>query len=388
MAPTNGSRILLIASLSRSLISFRGDYIQHLAANGYEVFAAAPEISAEVGEQLRGLGATPLTFRLQRTGLNPFSDIRTIFDLKALMKKHRIDLVFPYTIKPVIYGSIAARGLNIQVISLITGLGFTFSAGSRWAKILQRVTQVLYRFALKKNSMVIFQNTDDRDLFFSTRILKKKQPTSVVSGSGVNLDHYPFRVRKRTDGNVTFAMVARLIREKGVDLYIGAAKTLRKEYPQATFQLIGATVGSPSAIAPEILEKLHDNGIISFLGSRRDIPQLLHAADVFVLPTYYREGIPRSILEALSIGMPIITTDTPGCRETISNQKNGYLIPPKDQEALTNAMRQFLTNPEQIEHMGTASNTLAQERFDVRLVNAHLLKIVNEYARPHKIDDN
>ena len=373
-----GTRILVVASLSKSLINFRGDYIKHLTRTGYKVFAAAPEISEEVRSELEELGATALSFKLQRTGLNPLQDLGTIRELKQLMKEHQIQLVFPYTIKPVIYSSFAAKSLGIPVISLITGLGFTFSAASPKARFLQGITEKLYKRALRTNKVVIFQNKDDRDLFLKRKIITAEQPTAVVSGSGVNLNRYPFRENSAQDGEVVFVMVARLIREKGIHLYVEAAKNLKSKYPQSRFLVVGSARNSPSAIDPEELQSLDNSGTIQYLGSRNDIPDILREADVFVLPTYYREGIPRSILEALSIGMPIITTDTPGCRETVVYGKNGYLIPPKDLNSLIDAMEKILEEPSNINSMGKESRKMAEERFDVRLVNQSLLGILEK----------
>lgn len=175
--------VLIIASMANSLHHFRGDFIAELIKQGYTVFAAAPEMTSKNIDELTQLGATPITMDLDRTGLNPVKDFKSVLQIKNLIKKHQIDLVFPYTIKPVVYGSIAANICNKPTISLITGLGFTFSGASTKANILQQITKRLYRYALRKNKLVIFQNEDDRQLFFEKRILSKKQKTDIVNGS-------------------------------------------------------------------------------------------------------------------------------------------------------------------------------------------------------------
>ncbi|PCJ92304.1 MAG: glycosyltransferase family 1 protein [Flavobacteriaceae bacterium] len=370
-------RILIVGSAAIPLIHFRGEFIKSLIKAGYEVYAGAPEMSEEISEELQKIGAVPLSYALQRTGLNPLKDIKSILGLKTLMRNHKIDLVFSYTIKPVIYSSIAARMLKIPAVSLITGLGFTFSASSTKAKMLQRITEVLYRFGIRKNKIIIFQNPDDRDLFLNRHIISQNQNTAIVDGSGVSLHNYPYRVNENSTKRIVFVLVARLIKEKGVDLFMDAAETLKTSFPEAEFHIIGQPDLLPSAIKLETLQDFHNRSIIVYHGPQDNVPEMLYKSDVFVLPSYYREGIPRSILEALSIGMPIITTDTPGCRQTIVDNENGYLIAPKDVSALTEAMRNLLEHPEQIKPMGIASRVLATEKYDVNIINRKLIELLD-----------
>ncbi|WP_136465442.1 glycosyltransferase family 4 protein [Flagellimonas onchidii] len=369
--------ILIIASLANSLPHFRGDFMAALVKQGYKVFAAAPEMSNDVSERLQKLGVTTVSFQLDRTGLNPIKDFKSILELKKIIKEYKIDLVFPYTIKPVVYGSIAANMAKKPVISLITGLGFTFSGASKKAKFLQKITKRLYRYSLRKNKLVIFQNEDDRQLFLQNRIVSKNQNTDVVNGSGVNLEKYPFRKVKVTTSNVKFVIVARLIKEKGIQLFMDTAKELKKTYPQAEFHIIGGMADPPSGVNMEIVKQLHDAKIIVFHGLKDNVPEFLKDMHVFVLPSFYREGVPRSILEALSIGMPVITTDTPGCKETIIPETNGFLIPPKSLDPLIDTCRYFLDNPASIENMGQESRNLAEKKFDVNIINQFLVAHIN-----------
>ena len=371
-------RILLIASLAKSLVHFRGDFMKYLISNNYEVYAAAPKIDMEDKQDLVALGITPIEFSLQSTGLNPIKDLISIYELKRIISKYKISIVFPYTIKPVIYGSIAARIARVPVISLITGLGFTFSASSMKAKFLQYITEIMYRIALRKNRTVIFQNTDDLELFLKRKVIGRNQQVAIVNGSGVNLTKYPYRIKENLSDNIKFVMVARMITEKGINIYIESAIEIKKVYANAEFHVIGAPDTSPSAIKLEWLEELHRKGIIVYHGHQTNVMTFLHDCDVFVLPTFYREGVPRSILEALSIGMPIITTNTPGCRETVKNGINGFLVEPKDQKSLTNAMIEILDNPKKVGSMGKASRSLAEEKFDVHIINHELLEIIKD----------
>ncbi|WP_179006907.1 glycosyltransferase family 4 protein [Winogradskyella forsetii] len=372
----DNKNIMIVASLSASLINFRGDFIKSLVDNGYMVFAAAPDHPSNIRSKLVSLGATPLQFNLNRTGLNPFKDMTSISELKGLIKDNNIDLVFPYTVKPVIYSSIAANQCNVPVVSLITGLGYAFTGLSTKARLLQRFNETLYKLSIRKNKVIVFQNKDDHQLFLDRNIISKEQSVAFVSGSGVNLNQFSFQ-EKNTSDKVSFLLVARLIKEKGIALYMEAAKILKAKYPQAEFHLIGATETSPSAISENEINELHKEGIIVFHGKQRNIEEHLHKRDVFVLPSYYREGLPRTTLEACACGNPIITTDSVGCRESVKEGINGFLIEPQNLEALIKPMEYFITNPKKIREMGINSRKYAEERFDVDIINKDLIDIIN-----------
>jgi glycosyltransferase involved in cell wall biosynthesis len=368
-------RILLIASYAGSLIRFRGDFIEALIKEGFKVFTAAPSYTEEVRQKIKEMGAITIEFNLQRTGLNPIKDFKSILELKSIIKENEIDLVFPYTVKPVIYGSIAANMSNTAVISLITGLGYAFTGLTTKARILQRFNETLYKLSIRKNKVIVFQNRDDYQLFLDRKVISKKQKVDFVSGSGVNLNQFKFK-EKNTSDKVSFLLVARLIKEKGIELYMEAAKTLKVKYPNTEFHLIGVPETSPSAISENELNKLHKEGVIIFHGEQKNIEEHLNAVDVFVLPSYYREGLPRTTLEACACGNPIITTDSVGCRESVKEGVNGFLIEPQNLEALISSIEFFITNPEKIKEMGVASRKYAEERFDVNIINSDLINII------------
>ena len=184
------------------LIIVLESFIDDLIKNGFIVYGAAPDMNDETSNALKSLGAIPLEYKLQRTGLNPFKDLKSIYELKKLIKENNINLVFPYTIKPVIYGSIAANMTKVPTISLITGLGFTFSGTSKKARILQKITEILYKISIRKNKLIVFQNVDDHKLFLDRNIIAKSHPVDFVSGSGVNLNKYPTRINKKKCFNV------------------------------------------------------------------------------------------------------------------------------------------------------------------------------------------
>lgn len=366
---------MIIASYAGSLVWFRGDFIKCLIQNGFEVFTAAPDYTDEDIKDLKNIGAVPIQFNLQRSGLNPFKDFKSIMELKSIIKENQIDLAFPYTVKPVIYGSIASNLCNISVVSLITGLGYTFSGLSMKSKILQKVNELLYKLSIRKNKTIVFQNNDDYQLLLDRNVISKHQTVAFVSGSGVNLNYFTFKEKNPTDA-VSFLLVARLIKEKGIDLYMEAAKILKVKYPQAEFHLIGPTETTPSAISEAEIKKLHTDGVIVFHGPQENVVEHLHNRDVFVLPSYYREGLPRTTLEACACGNPIITTDSVGCRESVKEGINGFLIEPQNLEALVNAMEYFILNPLKVKEMGINSRKYAEERFDVNIINNDLVAII------------
>ncbi|WP_179354440.1 glycosyltransferase family 4 protein [Winogradskyella vidalii] len=370
-------KILLIASYDGSLIRFRGDFIKYLIKSGFDVFATAPSFTEKNSELIKAMGATPIEFNLQRTGLNPLKDIKSIQELKSIMKSNKIDLVFPYTVKPVIYGSMAANSCKIPVISLITGLGYAFTGLTAKARLLQRFNETLYKLSIRKNKVIVFQNKDDYQLFLDRKVISKQQKVDFVSGSGINLTQFSFKEKKASD-KVSFLLVARLIKEKGIALYMDAAKILKAKYPNAEFHLIGAPETSPSAISEDELNLLHKEGVIIFHGKQSNIEDHLHQRDIFVLPSYYREGLPRTTLEACACGNPIITTDSVGCRESVKEGVNGFLIEPQNLEALVKPMEYFITHPEKIKEMGIKSRAYAEERFDVNIINNDLTNLIKK----------
>jgi glycosyltransferase involved in cell wall biosynthesis len=372
------TNILILSSLANSLVGFRIDLINMLLSKGYNVFAAAPNFDPQIASDLNKMGVITVEYKLQRTGLNPWKDVKSMFAIRKIILDNQINLLFPYTIKPVIYGSIAGQLTGTTVVSLITGLGLTFSRSSRKAQILQKITQILYKIALSKNKSIIFQNNDDLLLFREKKIISKHKKVFVVDGSGIHLDRYAHRKNTNTSKKIIFVLVARLIKEKGVELYLSAAEILKHEFSSAEFHIIGKPDHSPSAISIDTLEEHNANGIIVYHGFQKNVMKFLDNSDVFVLPTYYREGIPRSILEALSIGMPIITTDTPGCKETVLNGQNGILIEPQHLDDLIRAMRYYLENPNTIYPQGIESRKIAVERFDVEIINSQILKILED----------
>ncbi len=365
------AKIMIVAGLGSSLIRFRGDLIKSWLGLGYEVVAAAPGREAE--QQLAELGVSYFKIPLKRTSLNPLNDLGLTCSLSRLLKKEKPAYLFLYTVKPVIYGSLAALlNRKVKVYAMITGLGYAFSGKPGKRTFLQRLVTRLYRFALKRNRLVIFQNPDDRDAFVQMSIIAADKALQ-VNGSGVNIDY--FKPASLPIDPPVFLLIARLLREKGIIEFVEAARVIKTKHPETRFAMVGWSFdGNPSAIKRDEIEVWKKEGIVEILSVTDDVRPYLKAASVFVLPSYYREGTPRTLLEALAMGRPLITTDTPGCRETIVDGLNGFLVPVRNSEALAKAMERFIAEPELIARMGAESRIIAEEKYDVHKVN----KVINE----------
>lgn len=359
------ARILIIAGLDVSLVLFRRELIQDWVTSGHTVIAAAPGYG--VVSEMTGLGVSYRSIPLRRAGLNPLQDAWLLGSLIRLLHEVKPDYMFVYTIKPVIYGSLAALfWRRCRVYSMITGLGYVFLATGNRQKLLQKAVIGLYKAALRRNDKVFFQNRDDVAEFIQRRIISEDKVV-LVRGSGVNIDHYSYQ--PPPTGPVTFLLISRLLREKGVCEYIEAAKIVKAKYPQAVFRLIGWELEEgPSALSMTSIAARCGEDVVEIYGHTADVRPQLAAASVYVLPSY-REGTPRSVLEAMATGRPVITTDAPGCRETVVSGVNGYLVPIQDSQALAEAMELFLRYPEQIAGMGAQSRRICEEKFDVVKVN-------------------
>lgn len=366
--------ILILASLSTSLRNFRGPLIAELAELGHNVHVAAPDLLQDQATckwlQERGIECHDVP--LSRAGLRPIADLRTLFVLRRLMKKLRPDLFLGYTIKPVIWGLIAARMTGVsRRVALITGLGYAFTGQARGKRALvQKLARGLYAQALKGATLVFFQNPDDRDSFRQMGLLFEGTPAAIVNGSGVDTDIYA--QVPLPEGPIRFLLIARLLGDKGIREYVDAARILRDDWPNAEFHLVGGLDPNPDGIALEEVQRWHDNRDIIWHGALSDVRPVIAAAQVYVLPSY-REGTPRSVLEAMSMGRPIVTTDTPGCRETVRPEINGFLVPIKDSRALAEAMCTFIRKPELVPQMGAQSRRIAVEKYDVQKVNASMI---------------
>lgn len=336
---------------------------------GYQVHAMAPDLSdGEYGEVLKEWGVSNHDIFLSRTGISPLEDSKALVGLIKIFKRIGPSKVLLYNIKPATYGLLAAWLAGIQErYAMITGLGYAFTGKASGKRLLvQHVAKWLYRLSLSKAKLVFFQNPDDRAVFKDQRILGKNTPTKIINGSGVDINY--FSERPLPDGGPTFLMLARLLADKGVREYAKAAYQIKEEMPGVTFNLAGDFDDNPDAITREEVDTWVSDGIINYLGRIPDVRPAIEACTVYVLPSY-REGTPRTVLEAMSMGRPIITTDAPGCRETVVDGVNGYLVAVASSDALIERMRELANNPATVSRMAAASRKVAVEKYDVNAVN-------------------
>ncbi|HEK1009049.1 TPA: glycosyltransferase family 4 protein [Pseudomonas putida] len=367
------SRIAVIAGHAESLIRFRGDLLDAMRANGHQVVAIAPEDDDSVRQRLADKGVDYHVVPMARAGLNPLADLAYLLRLSKCLRTIKADVVLAYTIKPVVYGLPAAALAGVRRrYALITGLGYAFTDvdSSFKRKLINRIASGLYTLGLRFAHGLFFQNPDDQQLFKEQKLISGKLATWVVNGSGVDTQSYPVAP---LPSEPSFLFVGRLLKDKGVIEYIEAARTLKTLHPHAAIHLVGPLDSNPSGINAEAVAGWVQEGTLQYHGAVSDVKPYLAASNVFVLPSY-REGTPRSVLEAMSSGRAVITTDAPGCRETVEDGVNGFLVAPRSSTELANAMARLAASGELREQMGRISRTLAEDKYDVHRVNAAMLE--------------
>jgi glycosyltransferase involved in cell wall biosynthesis len=374
-------KIAIIGTVATSILGFRREFIECLLARGHEVYAFAADYTAEQMEEVNGMGAVAVPYDLNRVGMNPFSDAWNTVRLARQLRAIKPDLVFSYFTKPVVFGTLAACLAGVKRrAAMLEGLGFVFTdypeGPSAKTKLLRLVQTLLYRLSLPRLQTLVFLNPDDpKDLLERCRI--KVAGFEVLGGIGVSLAQYPYSVPGVPPSSpVSFLFIGRLLREKGIGEFLAAAKLVKRKYPNASFKVIGERDrGSDGGSVASLLDELIEAGVVEYAGQVKDVAKHIAHSSVFVLPSY-REGVPRSTQEALAIGRPVITTDVPGCRETVVDGGNGFLVPPWNAQVIADKMCYFIEHPEQIEPMGLASYRLAQERFDAHKVAQKLVGIL------------
>ena len=366
-------RIFIIGAHPSSLLNFRGELIRSLLSSGHQVYALASGAERSDVVKIESQGVIYIDYPVNRNGLNPLSDIITLLNFIRLFVKYSPDLVLSYTIKPVIWAGIASKLFsNVRFYGLITGLGFAFQGGGVRRNFLVRIVSGLYSLSLSGATKILFQNPDNLQVFVDRKIIPKEK-SSCVNGSGVDLDHYI--VSEPGAREITFLSIARLLGEKGLREYAAAAKIIKRKYPDVVFQLLGPEDPSPDGISISEVNTWQEAGYIEYLGSADDVRPYLNNCNIFVLPSYH-EGLPRTVLEAMAVGRPILTTNVPGCKETVVDGENGFLVPAKSVEALVDCMERFILNPNLIKTMGRRSREIAEEKYDVHKVNQSILEIM------------
>lgn len=356
-------RIVLTGNTCFKIANFRAGLLQALLAQNIKVIVLAPR--DDCTPKLESMGIEFHDLLMDRNGTSPLAEMALLRRIYRFMRRERPDTVFSYTIKNNIYAGLACRRLGIPFIPNVTGLGPAFND----AGVLNHIIRLLYQQAFARASAVFFQNPEDRGEFLRARLVSAAR-ARLLPGSGVDLQAFRAAPLPSDESGPIFLMVSRILWDKGVGLFVEAAQHLRKIYPQAQFQLLGPIdENSRSAIPRAQIEDWHKEGAITYLGETQDVRPALTEAHCIVLPTWYREGTPRILLEAAATARPVITTNIPGCRDAVEADVTGWLCRPQDVDALTEAMREFLNMPHsQRAAMGRSARARAEAAFDEEIV--------------------
>jgi glycosyltransferase involved in cell wall biosynthesis len=370
--------IVLSANSDWNIANFRAGLIRGLQDGGYNPVVIAPQDPA-ADSRMRELGVERIPISIERSGLNPWADLRLLHQYRKLLQKLRPAAYLGYTIKPNIYGSRAAGSLGIPAIPNVSGLGTAFMHDGP----LQQVVVRLYRLGFRRAPVVFFQNSEDRDLFVARRLVREGQ-ARLLPGSGVDLDR--FAPAPQHNGPPTFLLVGRLLRDKGVYEFVEAARSLRSIVPSARFQLLGPIdEGNRSAISSDQVGGWVAEGLVEYLGTTDDVRPFIAQATAVVLPSY-REGLPRSLLEAAAMERPLVATDAPGCREVVEDGVNGYDCAVRDVQSLASAMQRLAgASPEQRLALGRAGRRKVEERFSEKFVVQAYLDVLAELSRDYAV---
>ena len=373
-------KIIILGTIAYSLYGFRADLIKALVEQQHTVYAFTSEYTQAELKKIEMLGAIPVTYRLSRGGLNPLSDIKITYHLSKVIKNIAPDIVFSYFSKPVIFGTLAAKMAKVpQVVGMLEGLGYCFTDQpeglSKKVKVIKAIQVLLYKVVLPQIDTLIFLNADDPNDLLKKYNIRAKQ-VEVLGGIGLSLSHYEYQPVVNIQKPIKFLFIGRLLKEKGIHDFISAIKIVKKTYPEAYFTILGEIdVSNLGALQRSELDELIASKIVNYPGQVDNVKDWIASHHVFVLPSY-REGVPRSTQEAMAIGRAVITTDVPGCRETVVDSVNGFLVEKWNPQALAEKMIYFIEHPEQIEKMGIESYKIAQEKFDADKVNKRLLNML------------
>lgn len=374
------STIVFIGTIASSIYDFRADLIRSLLKQGHQIYAFISQYNAEDVNKIEQLGAIPVTYTLNRGGLNPLADIVATYQLLKKIKNISPDVVFSYFSKPVIFGTLAAKLAKVpRVIGMLEGLGYTFTEQpeglSHKTKFIRYIQVFLYKIALPMLDKLVFLNPDDPKDLLETYSIKVKKVV-ILGGIGLNLQEYSYQPVEDISLPIKFLFIGRLLKEKGIHEFVQAAKLVKKQYPKTQFTILGQIdTFNIGALQQEELDDLIASCVVEYQGQVNNVKDWIANSHVFVLPSY-REGVPRSTQEAMAIGRAIITTDVPGCRETVIQNRNGFIIPKWDSKTLAEYMIYFIENPKQIRCMGDESYKIAVDKFDAEKVNQRLQNIL------------
>lgn len=354
---------LIVRSHGDYLVRFHGALIRRLVAAGHRVVGACPAPTAGQSDALQSMGAAVVDFPFNRRGLDPIADMFAYQRFAASLRDIAPDVALLITIKPIIFGVHAARQAGCaKVFAMLSGLGYAFGQPNDIVdRVLGGIGRALLQQALRRCDGVLCHNDADLDELRRRGLIHRQQPTLVTLGSGVDLQLFPSRPLPE---NPSVLMIARLVGAKGVRDYVEAARIVRAIRPDIVFRLVGWLEQGPDAITQAEIDTWEDEGAIQFVGRLNDVGPALADCSLFALPTYYREGLPRTILEAMATGRPVVTTDIPGCRDTVEARKNGQVVPPRDARALADAILDLMSDHQRLASMAASSRARAESMFD------------------------
>ncbi len=370
-------KVLFIGNEARSSYIFWSKLMQNIQRLDHDVVCCVPhENNKHYIKALQAQGVRVITYALERKGTNVIKDIKSLWALYDILRQEKPDKIFTSAIKPVIYGNIAARTAQIKdVFSCITGLGFSFEQdGGKLKRILHELVKFLYKLALCKTKIVFFQNESDKEFFLQNKIISKKTKAIICNGTGVDVDY--FALQKKFPKQITFLMIGRLIKAKGIKEFVQAAKIIKQKHTKVSFKLLGPKELGHGAMDFNKIKKWQKEGCIEYLGESHDVRPYITDASVIVLPSY-REGLSCALMEAMSMGRPVVASEVPGCKELIKHGKNGYLVPARHYVALANALERFILEPHTIKPMGLEARRMVENDFEANKVALHLMQHMN-----------
>ncbi|MEV3829246.1 glycosyltransferase family 4 protein [Aeromonas allosaccharophila] len=366
-------KLTLVANTAWSMFNFRRGLLSRLIGDGYQLIIIAPH--DDYSDKLRAMGCAVVDLPIEAKGTNPLQDLKLIHTLYRLYQQITPDFIIHYTIKPNIYGSLAAKIAGIPSLAITTGLGYTFVNDNFIAKIARQ----LYKMAFRYPKEVWFLNEDDRQAFLAYSLVSENK-AKLLHGEGVNVSHFSPISSSSGNNPTTFLLIARMLWDKGIGEYIEAARVIKSKYPRTHFQLLGACdVPNPSLISREQIGIWESEGIVEYLGTTDDVRTVIANVDCVVLPSY-REGIPRTMLEAAAMAKPLIVSDAPGCKDVVINGKTGFLCKVKNRDSLAAAMELIINQSTQERvDMGVAGRNLVLQKFDERVVIKKYIDMLSRY---------
>lgn len=372
--------IVVLSVHTASLFWFRMNMMQAFLEQGHTVFAIGSEPEAAWAQQFAQQGIVYRSIPAGRNGTNPFDDLKTYRAICARFREIKPDKVFAYQAKAIVYGAWAAHTYKVpEFYALVAGLGSIFRGEGAKAQLVRSILTVQYKLAFRESKTVIFQNEDDRTELINRGVVSREK-TAMIHGSGVDLTRF---TQTPVPEKLQFLFIGRLIKDKGVQEYLDACRLVRQTHPQAECVLIGPFDSNPSALRPDELAAYTQDGTVTYLGEQADVRPYLQETSVFVLPSYH-EGTPKTVLEAMATGRAVITTDAPGCRETVTDGINGLLVPVKSAEAVAAAMCRLAEQPQLCRAFGAAGRKIAEEKYDVNKVNASIMQIMSIAGKDEK----